>query len=316
MKTISSALIDQTATDTYLNSAGLDAVRKMGRDQDPQAIRQMAKQFESLFVQQMFKSMRAAGEAFSEDNFLNSSESQFYQQMLDQQLSLELTKGRGLGLADVLYQQMMQSYGDQLPKREVNEPKNAVPEGDISAAGTSGELSGPGDNPLFDSPRSFIDTIKPYANWAAGVLGVKPEALMAQAALETGWGKHVLRADDGGSSLNLFNIKTGGGWSGESVSARTLEYNEGMATDEPASFRRYASLFESFSDYVELLRKPRYREALAAGTDAPAFLQKLQEAGYATDPQYAEKIQSILERTDFGEAAAQVSAASLSGSNG
>ncbi|MCP8898631.1 flagellar assembly peptidoglycan hydrolase FlgJ [Gilvimarinus xylanilyticus] len=290
MKTISSALVNQTAQDTFFDNAGLNAVRKMGRDDDPQALKAVAQQFEAMFVQQMFKSMRAASETFSEGSFLNSSESQFYQQMMDQQLSLELTKGRGMGLADVLYRQMQRDYGQT----------EANPAEDITAnLRRTSEVNG---SPTVvkaqdqDSTQAFIDSIKPYAEWAANTLGVNADALMAQAALETGWGKYVLRDGNGQSSNNLFNIKAGSRWQGDTVSAVTDEYQQGEKYTTQADFRRYNSLFESFSDYVDLLRKPRYQKALNAGSNGAEFAAQLQSAGYATDPDYARKIQSIMQR--------------------
>ncbi|UTF60810.1 flagellar assembly peptidoglycan hydrolase FlgJ [Gilvimarinus sp. DA14] len=295
MKSISSGLIEQNAQDTFFNSAGLDAVRKMGRNDDPQALKAVAQQFEAMFVQQMFKSMRAASEAFSEDNFLNSSESQFYQQMLDQQLSLELTQGRGMGLADALYQQLQQSYGEQkstvseVASSNINRTDEVLPQ--VAASRAAGKQGA-------EHPDNFVQSIKPYANWAAEVLGVDAKALMAQAALETGWGKHVLRDPQGNSSFNLFNIKASGGWQGDVVSHNTTEYENNTPYTEKAEFRRYNSLFESFSDFVDLMRKPRYREALAAGKDGAMFAEQLQRAGYATDPDYAEKIQAIMQRLD------------------
>lgn len=298
MKSISSGLIEQNAQDTFFNSSGLDAVRKMGRDDNPQALKAVAQQFEAMFVQQMFKSMRAASEAFSEDSFLNSSESQFYQQMLDQQLSLELTKGRGMGLADALYKQLQQSYGEQ--DRSVSE----AAAGNIKR--TDNVLAQPiAANPSEGSAQSFVESIKPYANWAAGVLGVDAKALMAQAALETGWGKHVLQDEQGNSSFNLFNIKASRGWSGDVVTYDTTEYEGNNAYTENAAFRRYNSLFESFSDYVDLMRKPRYQDALSVGEDGAQFAEQLQRAGYATDPDYAKKIRSIMQRLDVASATSE-----------
>ncbi len=290
MKTISSALVNQTAQDTFFDNAGLNAVRKMGRDDDPQALKAVAQQFEAMFVQQMFKSMRAASETFSEGSFLNSSESQFYQQMMDQQLSLELTKGRGMGLADVLYRQMQRDYGqvDAAPAEDAATNLRRTSEVSSLASAAKAENT--------DDAQAFIDTIKPYAEWAANTLGVDSDALMAQAALETGWGKHVVRDGSGQSSNNLFNIKAGSTWQGDTVSTLTDEYEKGEKYTTEADFRRYNSLFESFSDYVNLMRKPRYQEAVSAGQDGAAFAQRLQQAGYATDPNYASKIQSIMQR--------------------
>ncbi|WP_052481107.1 flagellar assembly peptidoglycan hydrolase FlgJ [Gilvimarinus agarilyticus] len=309
------------AQDTFLNGQGLEAVKKMGRDKDPEALRQMARQFESLFVQQMLKSMRAASESFGEGNYMNSSETQFYSDMLDQQWSLELSKGRGMGLADTLYQQLLKSYGQYLPNDKTNDVSSLDPFAQPQALQFDSRrvsqrvasisepvktLTGQPNAPqtVAEAPAvatgtaGFIDAIRPYANWAAQTLGVAPQALMAQAALETGWGKHLVR-DDAGSSFNLFNIKAGKSWSGDTVTVKTTEYADGEAQSVEAAFRRYGSLQESFSDYIELMQKPRYQNALAQGKDAEAYVEQLQHAGYATDPQYANKLKSIMQREDF-----------------
>ncbi|WP_339615350.1 flagellar assembly peptidoglycan hydrolase FlgJ [uncultured Gilvimarinus sp.] len=304
------------AQDSYLNSQGLEAVKKMGRDKDPEALRQMARQFESLFVQQMLKSMRAASESFSEDSYMNSSDTQFYSDMLDQQWSLELTKGKGMGLADTLYQQLLKSYGQYLPNDKsagdkarldgalqgtaLNFDQRRVSErvGESVDVQPFSEPAATSVNVAATDAAGFIDAIKPYATWAAQTLGVAPEALMAQAALETGWGKHLVR-DEAGSSFNLFNIKAGKSWDGEAVTVSTTEYLEGEAQTVDAAFRRYGSLQESFADYIALMQKPRYQKALAEGTDANAYVEQLQNAGYATDPNYANKLKQIMQRENF-----------------
>ncbi|WP_339897781.1 flagellar assembly peptidoglycan hydrolase FlgJ [uncultured Gilvimarinus sp.] len=317
------------AQDTFLNGQGLEAVKKMGRDKDPEALRQMARQFESLFVQQMLKSMRAASESFGEGNYMNSSETQFYSDMLDQQWSLELSKGRGMGLADTLYQQLLKTYGQyllndsnnkgtdvssldalvqqqalQFDPRRVSQRVADAAEPAEPLAGQPGASKTTSDAPVVATGAAgFIDAIKPYANWAAQTLGVAPQALMAQAALETGWGKHLVR-DDAGSSFNLFNIKAGKSWSGDTVTVKTTEYTNGEVQSIDAAFRRYGSLQESFSDYIALMQKPRYQNALAQGQNADAYVEQLQQAGYATDPEYANKLKAIMQREDFAGSSA------------
>lgn len=143
------------------------------------------------------------------------------------------------------------------------------------------------------SPESFVSSIWQHAQSAASELGVDPRALVAQAALETGWGKKVMRRDDGNSANNLFGIKSTG-WSGDSVRRTTQEYRNGVAGTEKADFRAYSSAKESFADYVRMLKSnPRYQQALAAGGDVRSFANALQKAGYATDPGYASKIAAI-----------------------
>lgn len=144
------------------------------------------------------------------------------------------------------------------------------------------------------TPEQFVERIWPYAQRAAEALGVDPRMLVAQAALETGWGRHVPAASDGEAGHNLFGIKAGRGWSGERAAHLTQEFRDGRMQTERAEFRTYDSIEQSFSDYVALLRgSPRYAPALAAAADSRAYASALQRAGYATDPQYAQKLTAI-----------------------
>jgi flagellar protein FlgJ len=168
---------------------------------------------------------------------------------------------------------------------------------DDSSVSNHKGLAEKGDKrPTWSTPQDFVNDIAPVAKRTAERLGVSPVALVAQAALETGWGKHVIHDGDGGSTNNLFNIKAQySGWNGESVKVPTLEYREGEAQREMADFRAYNSIEESFADYADFLeRNPRYREALNVGEDPQRFVKELQEAGYATDPHYASKLQQIM----------------------
>lgn len=157
------------------------------------------------------------------------------------------------------------------------------------------------------SPEGFVASVWPHAQRAARELGVDPRALVAQAALETGWGRRMIQRGDGGSANNLFGIKATG-WSGERASASTHEYRDGVRRNERADFRAYASPAESFADYVSLLkRSPRYAQALEAGGDVRRFAQALQRAGYATDPSYADKITAIANGPTLGKALGRIS---------
>ncbi|MGL4319089.1 MAG: flagellar assembly peptidoglycan hydrolase FlgJ [Pseudomonas sp.] len=146
----------------------------------------------------------------------------------------------------------------------------------------------------FSSAEDFVATMLPMAEEAAKKIGVDARYLVAQAALETGWGKSIIQQADGSSSHNLFGIKAHGGWEGESARVLTTEYNGGKAVKEAASFRTYDSFQQSFNDYVSFLQgNGRYQEALDATDNPERFVRELQEAGYATDPQYARKIAQI-----------------------
>ena len=152
-----------------------------------------------------------------------------------------------------------------------------------------------------NTPERFVAEIWDHARQAAKELGVDPRALVAQAALETGWGKRQIRTGDGDSAHNLFGIKATG-WKGERARTATHEYSNGVRHSETADFRAYASPAESFADYVRLLKNnPRYQQALAAGKDIAGFARGLQRAGYATDPTYANKIASIANGPTLGK---------------
>ncbi len=158
-----------------------------------------------------------------------------------------------------------------------------------------------------DSPEDFVARIWPEAERAARELGVPARSLVAQAALETGWGRHLPRASDGRTSYNLFGIKTGGGWHGRSGTHATQEFVNGAFTATRADFRAYDSPADSFRDYVNLLKtSPRYADALASGSDGARFAHALQKAGYATDPRYAEKLEAIANGPTLTRALARI----------
>jgi peptidoglycan hydrolase FlgJ len=267
----------------YTDVSGLAALKRDARAQDPNAVREVAKQFESIFAKMVLSSMRQASSSFGDDLF-GSDQQKFYQGMFDDQLAVELTKGRGLGLAEMLVQQLTRA--------------GLVPADTASAAkgthASAGAVSGAAQNTAKGSPEQFVKELWPCAEEAGKELGVDPRHLLAQAALETGWGKSLPCDANGKTSFNLFGIKAGDSWSGDSVSVRTLEFEGGVPMPKVAKFRSYDSAADSFRDYVAVLRdNPRYASALNTGNDAKAFATALQQGGYATDPAYAQKILSI-----------------------
>jgi flagellar protein FlgJ len=148
----------------------------------------------------------------------------------------------------------------------------------------------PGD----DGRKRFTASLRQHAERAAARLGTTPDILIAQAALETGWGKHVMIGIDGQSSHNLFSIKADPSWSGDIVKRRTLEYMQGRPVSINAGFRSYEGIGQAFDDYADFIsQNPRYQRALQKGRDPRAYVQELQRAGYATDPRYAQKILEI-----------------------
>lgn len=187
----------------------------------------------------------------------------------------------------------------------VNAPAPATSAVDTLAGSTAAAKLG------AHTPEGFVASIWGHAQQAARELGVDAKALVAQAALETGWGRKLIQRNGGaGSSHNLFGIKATG-WSGERATTGTHEYVNGVRRNETASFRAYGSVGESFADYVKLLKNsPRYQNALQAGTDVRGFARGLQQAGYATDPSYAAKIAAIAGGPTIERAVAAVDDAS------
>ncbi len=152
----------------------------------------------------------------------------------------------------------------------------------------------------FKTPDEFIETMRPHAERAAKEIGVNPDLLIAQAALETGWGKRVIKNSDGSNSHNLFGIKASRSWNGDSVNVGSLEYRNGVAKKEVSAFRSYDSFTESFKDYVDFIKnQSRYEGAVEKAGNSRAYIKGLQTAGYATDPNYANKVMNILERKNL-----------------
>ncbi len=374
---------------------------KVGADKNSDAnMRKVAQEFESLFLNEMLKSMRSATDALGKDNPLNTPAAKQYQEMYDQQLAVSMSReGGGIGLADVLMRQMqknkpveaqaatLQGPAADVPLKKVDVPTEiaagtqaegplgrsngqrplwayrvAVPEGasahtndmelmnqrrialpskltdrllagivpsnQVVAEAKSAPLrnSAADDNvinstarsfavpsgrmqvygraiaqpPLapakkaFSSQDEFVATMLPMAKAAAARIGIDPKYLVAQAALETGWGKSVMRAEDGSSSHNLFGIKAGQSWQGGQARAITSEFRDGAMVKETAQFRSYSSYQDSFHDLVTLLQShDRYKEVVKSADNPEQFVRELQKAGYATDPDYASKISQI-----------------------
>lgn len=295
------------SADVYTDFNGLARLRGKARDdQSEETLREVAGQFEALFIQMMLKSMRDASLG---EGLLDSQQSKTYQSMFDQQIALDMSKHQGLGLAEVLVRQLRKGSSSeqvdpaaapvspQMQALALSAPAQQQPRADVEmsrAEPVSAAAPRPADwRP--DSPQVFVRDLWPHAQKAARELGTSPEFLIAQAALETGWGQHMIRGRDGRNSFNLFGIKADAGWQGRRVTTETLEFRDGLMRRERAPFRAYVSPEESFSDYADFLRSnPRYAEALQRAGDSTGFGQALADAGYATDPQYPQKINRIL----------------------
>ena len=320
---------DFQAAQNYTDLGGLAALKAGARERSPEALRETARQFEALFLQMMLQSMReAAGSIGGEDKLLDNDQVQLYQEMYDKQIGLRLAQGGGIGLADVIYRQLggevagtgnapgtavadalavpartaMPGFAQRLAVLGAGQPAamattpSAAPASAVAAADWQPQ-----------DAQQFVADVWPHAQRAAGALGVAPEVLVAQAALESGWGRHQIRHADGAASFNLFGIKADGRWDGQRVGVSTLEYVDGVAERQRAEFRSYASLGEAFDDYARFIQdNPRYGEALSRAADARGYVEGLARAGYATDPRYAEKILGILERPEFAARVAAV----------
>lgn len=294
----------------YMDFKGFSELRRGAQDKDPKALESVAKQFEALFMQMIMKSMRAANSAIGEDSFLNSDSVNFYEGMYDQQLAMDLSGKSGLGLSEMLVRQLSPPDGSE-NKGNLTELHQQLEKIKVtSKAADTKEIQADISEPvLFNNPVDFVKSLWDDAVQVAKQLGVDPKILVAQAALETGWGKHIIKDKNGNSSFNLFNIKTGSSWDKSSVAVSTLEYEKGIGVKKVEPFRQYTNFAESFSDYLNLLQKlDRYDGAMEQASDAKAFIHALQKAGYATDPNYADKVYSIYQGKELNRAIKEMEA--------
>lgn len=263
----------------YTDLAGLSALKREAGTQDAATVREAARQFESVFTRMLLSSMRSASPG---DPLFDSHESGFYRDMFDDQVAVEMSRGRGLGLAEMLVEQLLRAGVVTDDKAQAVAPAN----------GATTERDAVG----IDARREFIEKFRPLAERAGRELGVAPEALIGQAALETGWGRHQPASAAGNPSFNYFGIKATGGWRGDAVAAQTLEYEGGVAQTRVEAFRAYDSSAAGVADYVRLIgNNPRYAAARGSGDDIARFATALQRGGYATDPDYAAKLQRVVE---------------------
>jgi flagellar protein FlgJ len=294
-------------TDVYTDIQGLAKLRAQARNNGEETLREVAGQFEALFIQMMLKSMRDANLG---EGLLDSQHSKTYQSMYDKQIAIDLSKRQGLGLADMMVRQLSSAAEYESRDSAAVLPVNSAHPGllqpsqhkttpgekvNTPAGGREGSPGPTAPDWKPDSPETFVRELWPHAQRTARDLGTRPELLLAQAALETGWGQHVIRGKDGSNSFNLFGIKADARWQGERALTETIEFEDGVMRKQHATFRAYASPAGSFADYADFLKtNPRYREALNRAADAPSFARALAEAGYATDPDYSGKINRIM----------------------
>jgi len=302
----------KTDAPVYTDIKGLSQLKRAAGANDPKAIRTVAEQFEAMFTRMMLKSMR---DAVGPDPMFGSNQEQMYQGMADDQLSVQLAKGKGLGLADMLVRQLqkmgVKGAGQATGTSGANGDSAAHAGGAPGTAHASFTLGvkaaaayratqsasapAPATSMTSDVTKTnFVQDLWPQAQDAGTLLGVDPRHLIAQAALETNWGQNLPKDPAGGTSNNLFGVKASADWTGATVSNGTREFQNGVASNTTAQFKAYATPTQSFQDYVALLRNnPRYSAALNTGSDVHAFASALQRGGYATDPDYANKIAAV-----------------------
>lgn len=308
--------------------------------QDPKVgMHKAAKEFESLFLNMVLKSMR---DTVPQDGLMHSDQTRFYTSMLDQQLAQDLAGKGGLGFAKMIEEQFNRTLATSSPPPTGETPNPDTPAPGLSPAARTllqqlqqakpnalgadlpgntpmpslpslprnlphtpttspaptpipGSLGGRGPGALSGGrPGEFVSKLWPHAVEVSRVTGIPPQFMVAQAALETGWGRHEMLNADGSPSYNLFGVKAGRNWPGASVQAETSEFVEGEEVRTLSTFRSYTSYAEAFDDYAQLLRShPRYG-AVIGSQDGTEFARRLQQAGYATDPLYAEKLARII----------------------
>jgi len=267
----------------YNDFTGLANLKAEAAKQSPEATREAARQFEALFVQMMLKSMRSAGAVIGEERDTT------YEEMFDQQISIEMTRDRGIGIADMLVRQLGSKVPDDAAGlRPLDQATDRFSGPTTEAAPQRADWRPAGR-------QEFIQEIWPLAERAAADLDIDPRVLVAQAALETGWGQKLIRDGTGISGNNLFGIKADSRWDGERVTVNTLEYDNALPTRVRDEFRAYPNLREGFEDYVNFLKgNARYDSATRGGLPPEEYAGSLQDAGYATDPDYADKIKGIV----------------------
>ena len=322
-----------------LDVQGMDSLRRAARRSPDEGLRQVSRQFEALFVGMMLKSMRDAVPA---SGLLDGQHTRLYTSMLDQQLAQHLS-GRGMRLADSMYEQLRRSLGSDAaaaappaggpgvaagPEGARARPgHSAAPASEAPAAGAarstairtayaapvslapmppSGAAAAGGAVASAEPPRaaaglparvqSFVERLGDAARTAARATGIPETLILAQAALESAWGRREVRGDDGAPSFNVFGIKADRSWRGPVTEATTTEVIGGVAQKVRARFRAYGSYEEAFADYARFLTgNPRYGRVLGEA-DPTRAAQELQRAGYATDPDYASKLVRVMKR--------------------
>jgi flagellar protein FlgJ len=301
------------------DAQSLDQLKLQAKNDPTKAVAAAAKQFEGLFLGMVLKSMR---EATPREGLFDNEQTKLYTSLLDQQLAQHLA-ARGTGLSEMMAKQLTKgmangaapdvtSAADPLTPPATlallapnqapwarTAPEAMEPSMEVIVTPSIAPAAPPAATTATPIPaaqtRDFVNRVWTHAVDAARSIGVKPQFMVGQAALESGWGKHEIRAADGSSSHNVFGIKAGRSWKGPVVEKTTTEYVNGVAQKTSAKFRVYGSYAEAFRDYASLLKdNPRYANVVGQAQDAKGFARGLQQAGYATDPAYADKLVRVI----------------------
>ncbi len=259
-----------------IDTQSLDRLKLQAKDSPDKALKGAAQQFEQVFLNMMLKSMR---EASPQDGMFDNEQTKMYTGMLDQQLAQSMSSGHGVGLADVMVRQLRHSA--------------MATDGVAPASGNKQAAIPSAYNENFQ--QDFVRKLMPHAQEASKATGIPAHLMLGQAALESGWGRREIRMPDGSSSHNLFGVKAGPNWKGKVAEVTTTEYHNGVANKQVERFRAYESYADSFKDYASTLSSnPRYAQVLAQGDSAQGFAHALQQAGYATDPRYEDKLNRVI----------------------
>lgn len=291
-------MLSSVASDTAATTADARslAVLRNGATRDPKsAIKETSRQFETLFMQQLLKGMREAQSAMS-TGMLTNQGTQLGNEMLDAEYAKKMSGAPG-GLADVIARQLERQLGNVTPPADSlsGTPPTGAPGAAVPATGHA--LSTTSQRQL-----DFVQRHTEAARVAEAQTGIPASFMVAQAAHESGWGRHEIKNADGSTSFNVFGIKAGSGWTGRVAEVTTTEVIDGTARKVTAKFRAYDSYQDAFNDYARLMKEsPRYSRVVAdagSGTvGAARFAQGLQRAGYATDPAYADKLTRVINTT-------------------
>ncbi len=274
-----------TAANLAMDAKSLGQLRLQAKQSPDQALKAAAQQFEAVFLNMMLKSMR---EATPQDGMFDNEQTKMFTGMLDQQLTQNMST-RGVGLADAMVKQLsrsMNSAGSVQPLAPLSQAAALPPQSSVGALPSAYSAT---------TQQDFVSRMLPHARQASQATGVPPHLMLGQAALESGWGKREIRMPDGSSSYNVFGIKANAAWNGKVAEVMTTEYKNGVAYKQVEKFRAYSSYAEAFQDHANLISKnPRYAEVLQQGGDVAGMAQAIQKAGYATDPNYAAKLASVM----------------------